>query len=511
MSSPTSFRLPFVLPESVPPEVQQAIRYAFSGLKDVNDAIGALVPKVNAHGQSITTINQTIQQTVSAGGGGTGSTSIGTVNQQIASGGAGYDMLAWMTMDPTRRGIYHLEGTKLDNVTPGNHIYTQVNAGDFYWIKGDSGFPWDIQIIDNDLIYLSTTENGYASATTGKRFESLNPAIGFKGVPFAKRFMNIGDSVLSADSRLAIYTACGVATYTNIGKVKCTLAGPFVETIPGAGGNLPANLTTLHLQYEWSLDGSYNHQAGSTMETYTLCQPYGLINWITQPWNTGTLSYDPPTDGTHFNILTVGVTGLPASDPCPYGINVTPSGPTGSGDYTLQQSDFGALVILESGTTFALSLNSLITAPFYAVIENNSLGVATLTPTTGLVNNSASWTIPSGQFALAYFDGNNWWTTQVFAQTFTVVPHEWIDSFNATTGVFHASQPRASDMVDSTVGSGPIVLDSGATVVNETLTGITKILGLLVFANNAAAVAGGLAVGTLYRTGADPDFVAVVH
>lgn len=38
-----------------------------------------------------------------------------------------------------------------------------------------------------------------------------------------------------------------------------------------------------------------------------------------------------------------------------------------------------------------------------------------------------------------------------------------------------------------------------------------KITDLQVFANNAAALAGGLAVGDFYRTGADPDLVAVVH
>lgn len=36
-------------------------------------------------------------------------------------------------------------------------------------------------------------------------------------------------------------------------------------------------------------------------------------------------------------------------------------------------------------------------------------------------------------------------------------------------------------------------------------------LTLPIFANNAAALAGGLAVGTLYRTGGDPDPVSVVH
>jgi hypothetical protein len=44
-------------------------------------------------------------------------------------------------------------------------------------------------------------------------------------------------------------------------------------------------------------------------------------------------------------------------------------------------------------------------------------------------------------------------------------------------------------------------------------TGTTKsmIHGLLVYANNAAAITGGLVIGQLYRTGADPDVVCVVH
>lgn len=38
-----------------------------------------------------------------------------------------------------------------------------------------------------------------------------------------------------------------------------------------------------------------------------------------------------------------------------------------------------------------------------------------------------------------------------------------------------------------------------------------QVAGLQIFANNAAAIAGGLAVGAFYRTGGDPDFVCVVH
>lgn len=39
----------------------------------------------------------------------------------------------------------------------------------------------------------------------------------------------------------------------------------------------------------------------------------------------------------------------------------------------------------------------------------------------------------------------------------------------------------------------------------------SAITNLPVYANNAAALAGGLKVGDFYRTGADPDPVCVVH
>ncbi len=38
-----------------------------------------------------------------------------------------------------------------------------------------------------------------------------------------------------------------------------------------------------------------------------------------------------------------------------------------------------------------------------------------------------------------------------------------------------------------------------------------QVVGLPVYANNAAAVAGGLTPGEFYSTGGDPDLVAVVH
>lgn len=74
----------------------------------------------------------------------------------------------------------------------------------------------------------------------------------------------------------------------------------------------------------------------------------------------------------------------------------------------------------------------------------------------------------------------------------------------------------------NTTGSGSNSVTLGSTAVTKTIlqgsvgVGVTptspmQVPGLPVYANNAAAVTGGLTVGAFYRTGADPDQVCVVH
>jgi hypothetical protein len=61
-------------------------------------------------------------------------------------------------------------------------------------------------------------------------------------------------------------------------------------------------------------------------------------------------------------------------------------------------------------------------------------------------------------------------------------------------------------------GSGTMLWDS-VTLTELPLVVATDfgVTGLPVYANNAAALAGGLIVGMFFRTGADPDPVCVVH
>jgi len=68
----------------------------------------------------------------------------------------------------------------------------------------------------------------------------------------------------------------------------------------------------------------------------------------------------------------------------------------------------------------------------------------------------------------------------------------------------------------------PLLIDGSAVLLNSasggkvgigTATPHSKlaVAGLSVYANNAAAITGGLSAGDFYRTGSDPDMVAVVH
>lgn len=74
-----------------------------------------------------------------------------------------------------------------------------------------------------------------------------------------------------------------------------------------------------------------------------------------------------------------------------------------------------------------------------------------------------------------------------------------IASFN---GDFNLSSANGGIEISN---AGTVILSSSATPPKY------SILSLPIFASNAAAISGGLTSNDLYRTGADPDLVCVVH
>jgi hypothetical protein len=56
-----------------------------------------------------------------------------------------------------------------------------------------------------------------------------------------------------------------------------------------------------------------------------------------------------------------------------------------------------------------------------------------------------------------------------------------------------------------------IIVKSNIGINTTAPTSKLHVVGLPVYANNAAALAGGLTAGAFYRTNGDPDAVCVVH
>jgi hypothetical protein len=212
-----------------------------------------------------------------------------------AGGSSGtYDMLAWMTMKPSMAATQHMAGT-------ANPVYTSVTGSRFYWTKTGNGYPWDIQLYDNNYIYLWVTELDWQNPNSFKEFNS--PTKGKFNLPFAPRFAKggfPGSTVKSSDSTYEIHSDCNTFVTKTLGHVINSVWGPYQETL---GGQLPPKLTTLVINYQYSCDANYANCRDK--EEFHLAQPYGLVKWQHQRLGANG-TYDPPDNVTVFNRVVNG-------------------------------------------------------------------------------------------------------------------------------------------------------------------------------------------------------------
>jgi hypothetical protein len=123
---------------------------------------------------------------------------------------------------------------------------------------------------------------------------------------------------------------------------------------------------------------------------------------------------------------------------------------TGVTSYATAQSDYGAFILLSDASPIAVTLTAapVITLPWYATFINSGTGTATLTPASGTIQGNANFPLYGGQFVTVAFDGTNFEIVPLLAlpQAAGAVSHEWIASYNASTGVFSLSQPAIADV-----------------------------------------------------------------
>jgi hypothetical protein len=138
---------------------------------------------------------------------------------------------------------------------------------------------------------------------------------------------------------------------------------------------------------------------------------------------------------------------------------------------------------------------SNIDAAGYSLLGVVSIGVGTMSPSTLL---SLGSSLSNTKF-LVYDDGTDFFG--LGAQS---------GQFRFHTGV---STGQAFVFFNAPAGSEVMrIQDNGNIGINTSSpTSKLHVTGLLVYANNAAAISGGLTAGAFYRNGADPDVVCVAH
>lgn len=147
---------------------------------------------------------------------------------------------------------------------------------------------------------------------------------------------------------------------------------------------------------------------------------------------------------------------------------------TGGTAYTTQSTDNGAKIVVADAAPVTITLNALVGLPWFTLIDNEGPSVATLTPSSGVINGPA--TIQPQGFGIIFFDGTNWFVgaTAVHPVNTPAVLHEWLASYNAATGVFGLSAPAFTDISGiATVAQGGTGTATPALVAgtNVTITG----------------------------------------
>lgn len=201
-----------------------------------------------------------------------------------------YDMLDWMTLDSNLRGSYHMASN-------ANPLYTNMGSGKFYWTKGGNGSPWDIQLFDNNYIYLWITEYNWTNPQTFKKFANntnmpLVPRCAKAGFP--------GSTIKIPNTSYQTYSDCSHYTTQTLLQGINQVWGPYYVSL---GGMLPNNLKVLVASYRYNCNSGYGNCGDK--EEYYLAQRYGLVQWVHYSLINGTYQMK---QRTVFNQLVSGTT-----------------------------------------------------------------------------------------------------------------------------------------------------------------------------------------------------------
>jgi hypothetical protein len=180
-----------------------------------------------------------------------------------------YNMLEWMNLDTAT--TQHLTGNS-------NPLYTVLPANNvFWWLKGASGYPWDVQYYDANNIYQWITESVWSDPTTFKAFDNKT------GLAWSPICVPKGSQGLRLSS-ITVPSANTAYHFYDHSCVKQTTTHYLGNTVNevwnygnlDVGGNV-GNHPDLQLAYRYTCDNAYTNC--TYKEVYDFMQSYGLVRW----------------------------------------------------------------------------------------------------------------------------------------------------------------------------------------------------------------------------------------
>jgi hypothetical protein len=178
------------------------------------------------------------------------------------------DILEYLLPDQVWALSNHLESS----VAGVNPMYTTVIDNQIWYIKGATGYPWDMNTFDANYVYQSITEVSWTDPHQFKIFASKSWPTANGGIVWTTRQFteNLPSSeIVTNDSSYRRYTDCTNFTTHDLGaSIITSVEGPYSMNLGGTLGVQDA----LVIKYMWGPNAA-------NVEINMYVKSYGWVQW----------------------------------------------------------------------------------------------------------------------------------------------------------------------------------------------------------------------------------------